>query len=349
MKRDFTAGSNSGWLFTGGPAMLVGLIAVTAGWSSASADDPSLAAELKKVPYKIVFETYRDGNWELFCCNADGSNPVNLTRTPDVNELYPHVSPDGSKIVFSVDRGRGASRTRSVYYMNFDGTGRTLVAKKARQACWGADSYHIAYLRQEFNRFSLKDFATKGIVVYDLKTGQHREHPNPAIEHLYNLCWSPDGKWFLATVHVGMGYKHAILAIEANGRRVVNLKLPGCRPDISPDGTKVAWGRSDWHLSVADLDFSGPEPKAVGVRDVVTSKKPIKVYHVDWSPDGRYLAFSRGPVHKHLGVVDEIVGVRADGWNICVADVSQKNRYIAITSDGQSNKEPDWVPVEVAK
>ena len=48
--------------------------------------------------------------------DADGSNPVNLTRTPDLNELYPHVSPDGAKICFVADEGKGESTIRSVHY-----------------------------------------------------------------------------------------------------------------------------------------------------------------------------------------------------------------------------------------
>src|SRR4030088_1573763 len=59
-----------------------------------------LLAELKTYPHKLVYETNRDGNWELYLCNADGSNPANLTRTPDVDELYPKPSPDGTKICF---------------------------------------------------------------------------------------------------------------------------------------------------------------------------------------------------------------------------------------------------------
>ena len=31
------------------------------------------------------------------------------------------------------------------------------------------------------------------------------------------------------------------------------------------------------------------------------SQEPIEVYHVNWSPDGRYVAFSRGPHGKSLG------------------------------------------------
>jgi Tol biopolymer transport system component len=311
-----------------------------------AARQAELRREFKAIPCKIVHETYRNGNWELFLMSPDGSEPANLTRTPDVHELYPHVSPDGSKICFVADEGKGRAKARSVYYMNLDGTGRTLVARNARQACWKSDGMAIAYLKGEYAQFSYTDFATKGLVIYDLATGKHREHPNQAIHHLYNLCWSPDGKWFLATVHGGMGFKHAILAIEADGMGVYNLGIPGCRPDISPDGKHVAWGPSDWALRVGDLDFSGPKPRVTNQRNVATSAEPMKIYHIDWSPDGRYVTFSRGPATKRLGHVPEIVGIPAEGWNICVGDATATNRWIAITTDGQCNKEPDWAPAK---
>jgi len=333
--------------------MVVGLFAALgllsaltpAASTSGRAAAADLADELKAVPYKIVYETWQNDNWELFMVNADGSNPVNLTRTPKVNELYPHVSPDGTKVAFSVDEGEGDATVRSIWYMNLDGTGRTLVAKYARDGCWKGDSTAIAYLPDEFQKFNYIDYATKGVMIYDLATGQRRPHPNKDLYHLYNLCWSPDGRWFVATVHAGMGFSHAILAFEAEGTRVFNLQIPGCRPDFSPDGKRITWGASDYALNVADLDLSGPEPKLSNRREVATSAKPVKIYHSDWSPDGKWIAFGTGPTEKKLGRLCEVVGVKAPGWNIGVADSSGSSRQMVITHDGASDKEPDWAPV----
>lgn len=303
-----------------------------------------LKSELKGYAHRIVYETYREGNWELYTASADGSESVNLTATPEVHELNPHASPDGTKISFVVDEGKGPSKHRSVYSMKMDGTDRRLVARDARQQCWNGDGTAMAYLKAESDQFSYTDYATKGIFLYDPVADSHRQHPNEALYHLYNLCWSADGEWFMATVHAGMGFRHAILAIEAEGTNVYNLEIPGCRPDFSPDEKRVAWGASDWALRVGDLDFSGPKPRVLNVRDVVTSPKPMKIYHVDWSPDGKYLAFSRGPEKKIMGRIPEIVGVPARGWDICVADAGTTNRWTPVTTDGKCNKEPDWVP-----
>jgi hypothetical protein len=204
-------------------------------------------------------------------------------------------------------------------------------------------------MKGEFEKFTYSDFATKGLFIYDLKSGKTREHVNNKLHHLYTLNWSPDGKWFMATVHGGMGFRHTILAIEANGDKVYDLKLEGCRPNISPDGKKVCWGHGDYCAGVADLDFSGETPKAINVNNVVESKDPIETYHVIWSPDMKYLTFTRGPkfTGKNLkGLLPEFPGVEAPGWNVCVADAKQKNRWVAITSDGKSCKQPGWVFVK---
>lgn len=151
---------------------------------------PSPASELplKGLPFKIVYETRRktDGkeNWELYLINADGSNPVNLTNTANVDEMYPHASSDGTKICFVVDEGAGRRKVRSIYYMNIDGTGRVKVADNVRQPCWSPDGKTIAYLKGEFERYTIKDFATKGLFFYDIETGKHTEHPNKNMHHL---------------------------------------------------------------------------------------------------------------------------------------------------------------------
>ena len=267
-----------------------------------------------------------------------------------MDELYPKPSPDGTKICFVADQGKGDAKVRDIYYMNSDGTGRIKIATNGREPCWNADGTQIAYVKGEFEIFTYMDAATKGLFVYDLKTGKTREHVNHNLRHLYTLNCSPDGKWFVATVHGGMGFSHGILAIEADGHKVVDLKLAGCRPNISPDGKKVCWGHGDYCAGVADLDLSGPTPKATNVHDVVASLYPDR----DLS---RHLVAGHEIPHVHAraqvqgfrnlkGLLPEFPGVEAPGWNVCVADATQKNRWVAITRDGKSCKQPSWVVVK---
>ena len=303
---------------------------------------------LADIPFKILFETYRrtDGklNWELYQIDADGSNQINLTQSPGLDEMYPHASPDGTKICFVADKGAGRRRLRNVYYMNIDGTERVEVARNARQPCWSPGGKSIAYLKGEYERYSTREYATSELSFYDLKTGQHKLHPNRTLHHIYAICWSPDGNWFLGAVHGGMGYSDTVLAFDARGTRVFDLArwgVKGCRPDLSFDGTKMTWGETDWDLCLADIDLAGRSPRVHNVRKIIGCRSSSKVYHVDLSPDKKYIVFSYGP-----STGGQQVGGRARGWNICVSDLSGK--WVKITTDGLHNKEPDWVPILAA-
>lgn len=306
---------------------------------------PRTELDLENIPFKIVHESYHatEGreNWELHMINADGSNPVNLTRTPFLDEMYPHVSPDGKKICFVVDEGTGRRKIRSVYYMNIDGTGWVKVADNARQPCWSPDSKAIAYLRGEYERYSNREYATSELLIYDLQTGRHTPHPNGKLHHIYAICWSPDGNWFTGAVHGGMGYSDTILAFEARGIRVFDLErwgVRGCRPDLSLDGRRMVWGETDWDLCIGDIDLISSAPRVTNVRKILSCYRRSKVYHVDLSPDGKYIVFSYGPVKG-----GQQVGGEAKGWNICIGDMAGK--WVQITTDGNHNKEPDWVPI----
>lgn len=49
---------------------------------------------------RIVFESNRDGNSEIYVMNVDGSNQRNLSNSPSTNDQGPVWSPDGKQILF---------------------------------------------------------------------------------------------------------------------------------------------------------------------------------------------------------------------------------------------------------
>ncbi len=338
-------------------ALLAALL-VTSVTEMASAQ-ATVREQLSGLPFKIVYETYVNDNWELFVMNADGSSPVNLTQTPNEHEHYPQVSPDGTKICFSVDQGAGRDAVRSLFVMDSDGQHRKKLVNNAREPFWRPDSKVIGYLPQEYPKFNVIDYYTKGMSFYDLTTGTIEAHPNSAnLHHLYNPCFAPNGKWIVSTVHAGMGFDHAILAIEARGNKIINLKIPGCRPCLSPDGKQIAWGSGDHEIVAAPIDLDSGSP-SVGPWRLRIQDKTNETYHVDWSPDSRFLSLSRGHASKGdpskpgtFLAACEIVGVYAPGWNLCavpaerdgIVDLNHARAadFVMLTTNGFSNKEPAW-------
>jgi len=322
-----------------------------------------LRSDLGESKHRLIYETYHHDNWELYVVNADGSNKSNLTETLNRHELYPQVSPDGKRVAFVSDEGAGRQTKRSVYVMDIDGGNRNKVADYARQPFWHPNSELLGFLPQEFKKFNVVDYGTKGMSFYHVETGKITEHPNKNLFHLYNPSYAPNGKWIASTVHAGMGFDHAILLIEAEGQKVINLNIPGCRPCLGgPEGKHISWGKNDYTMVIAPIDLDAADPK-VGkpILEITDGAKAKKNYHVDWSSDGKFLSVSRGPKSKgdpnkpgtHQAAC-EMVGIYASDWDIFAVQLhegtvdlnSEKDqaRYVNVTADGKSNKESSWVP-----
>lgn len=319
----------------------------------------SLKRELEDYPHKILYEAYHNNNWDIFIMNADGSDQKPLTNTPDLHEHYPQATPDGKSICFLVDKGEGRSTIRGIYTMSRNGSDRKCVAESGRWPCWSPDGKKIAYVQHEFKRFYVMDFVDKGLYIYDCETGKTSAIANSDnIEHLYVLNWSPDGKWIIATCHAGMGFKHTTVAVEIEGKKVLDLGTGGCRPSVSADGRLIAWSISDNLINVAELDFSDGSPKIMNIKHLV-GKKPKHFYHPDISPDGKYLAYSISPgsskmkadgpgTHSGIG---ELIGVKSH-WSLSVVRISDKGKpqyieQLQLTGDpSMSPKEAEWIRVE---
>jgi hypothetical protein len=73
---------------------------------------------------KIVFQSFRDGQSEIYVMNPDGSGQTRLTNNSALDSA-PAWSPDGTKILFTSTRDDPMSQ--SLYVMNADGSNQTRV------------------------------------------------------------------------------------------------------------------------------------------------------------------------------------------------------------------------------
>ena len=72
----------------------------------------------------MIFHTDRDGDFEVYSMNADGSSQTNLTNNVNL-DLNSSWSPDGTKVIFQSDRNGGSQQ---VFIMDVDGSNQTLVS-----------------------------------------------------------------------------------------------------------------------------------------------------------------------------------------------------------------------------
>lgn len=129
---------------------------------------------------RIVFQSFRDGNWEIYRANGDGSGVLRLTATP-ATDIEPRLSRNGQKIVFASNR----TGNFDLYVMNWDGSGLqqlTNTSSDEREPVWSADGTKIAFSTNRDGNIEIYAMHANG-------SGQTRisNHPNPD----FAPTWSP--------------------------------------------------------------------------------------------------------------------------------------------------------------
>ncbi len=234
---------------------------------------------------KILFTSNRDGNWEIFSMNPDGSQQVRLTHHRAA-DLRPVWSPTGEQILFMSDRGG----PRDLYLMDTDGQ-RVRPLFKIEKAyrsggTWSPDGRRIAYAQSDLGTdvTTLYTAKTDGTLVKRVLQVNSVESGQPT--------WAPEGTEIAFVVAEEIHWaSRQIRFIDLKTRKQQTL-LPDDEPRMyqpawSPDGTKIAfvWHRTaaqQQSIFIVNRDGSGLEQLVD-----VFANAPV------WSPTGDELLYSQ--------------------------------------------------------
>lgn len=259
-------------------ALLAGLLAVAPAQATFPGDNG-----------KVVWSsaTFPEGpsdpvTGDIWMANADGTGAMNLTGTPNDEDNYPSVSPDGKHIAFASDRD-GAGDL-DLFMMDLETKSVTPLPSTANDEGWTAfspDGTELAFVENDGSKQTIK--------VLNLNSGNKRTigegwHPN----------WSPNGAK-IAFIRATNG-ANDIMVVGANGGTAQNLTgSPGVYefgPDWSPDGGSIVYS-SDQGTGFESVNLWIMDAGGFGTEQITDlqgwESEP------SYSPDGTQLVFTHSP------------------------------------------------------
>ncbi|MFW6079390.1 MAG: Ig-like domain-containing protein [Gemmatimonadota bacterium] len=292
------------------------------GWGAdvtvtATVDGVSGEAELHVLD-QLAMVTTRDGGFDIYVINLDGSGQRNLTAHPG-GDHGPAWSPDGMKLAFSSPREDFTDP--HIWVMNADGTAPKNVsyagsASADGMPAWSPDGSKIAFA-------SDRDDGDRDIYTMNANgTGVDRLTTSTADDRW--PAWSPDGSQiaFVSDRDDGVDDIY-VLGLDGSGPTpLTSSPADDNRPAWSPDGERIAFTTfrdGNWEIYVMDAD---------GSNQTNLTNDGSTDAGATWSPDGSRIAFRRHhPGNFELYVMD------ADGSN-----------QTRITETSENEEQAAWRP-----
>lgn len=300
---------------------LIPLLAILALFAGCQGAERSLAPSLNGPQFshspgsglkgKIVFHSSRDGDFEVFVMNADGSEQTQLTHN-DSHEFDPAWSPNGKRIVFN-SVASDFSGDLEIFVMNADGTGIVQLTNNEAQdfgTTWSPNGKQIAFV-------SNRDGADDAYVMNADGSGVRRLTTNAYVVGV--TAWSPNGKQiafisYRDYVLLGPGGDLEIFVMNADGTGITQLTDnefddEGDHAGWSPNGKLFSFSSrrprgSDLDIFVMNADGTGVR-QLTGIDDVADDDDSF------WSPNGKQLAF-----HSTRDGDEEVYIMKSDGSGV---------------------------------
>jgi Tol biopolymer transport system component len=194
-----------------------------------------------RVNSKIAFQSLRDGQFDAYVMNTNGSGQRKLTAKP--NDRLPVWSPDGRKIVYA----QGWPDNPDLYVMNADGSGlRRLTRDSAWDGgpAWSPDGRKIVFVRTHMPAEGRGPWESD-VYAINVDGSGERNLTGDAVSS--GPVWSPDGQKIAFTSWRDASglWGGSIYVMNADGseqRRLTRMaQVNYSLPSWSPEGRKIVF------------------------------------------------------------------------------------------------------------
>ncbi len=243
-----------------------------------------------------------DSGGDIVVANADGTGRQQLTSGPE-SDIQPTFSPDGTRIAYQSLAAGGA--TVELVVMGADGAHRMTIATKPASISVGNET-SIDWRR---------------------------------------LSWSPDNRYLTYTGFFEGRPQIFVARSDGTGSTLIGDRtLEGQDPTWSPDGALIAFrgGRYDKDRGIYLMNIDGSGVRRLTKPDDDSIGNTYSYFAPVWSPDGRWIAYSKLPA----AYVQQVWVVGVDpGVERAISNATEWNDSPAWSPDGSRLayfKSPTW-------
>ncbi|MGX7666605.1 TolB family protein [Flavobacterium pedocola] len=270
---------------------------------------------------KIGFASTRDGNYEVYTMNTDGSNQTNRSNSPKTDYGF-GWSYDCRKILFYSNR----EGNDQIYIMNGDGSNPVnLSNNKAndRIPVFSNDNGKIAFVSDRNDKngdIFIMDHDGKNTV--QITSNAYFEESPSFSNNSRKLLFTRELKDLNDPNAAGNGEIFSIDLKSKKETRLTNKEGYDSGAVYAPDGKKIAFYGYDKTTKFYDLYLMNPDGSQL---EKLTDDAP-EDYSPSWSPDGNWIAFTRGDSKNY------------DIWIINIATKELKR----LTDNPKRDESPFW-------